>query len=308
MEEANKQKFSDYLSLNNILCNVEGADEETVLCKLLEALNRHYPKLDIKEAGDEVRAREKMFSTVIAPGLAVPHARIAGLPYPLVAVACTPNGVAVCNSDDKVIMTVLVLTPLDEPNLHLQILAELSSVFADRKHLETLASQSDENSFFKALTTAEGEDDLPSFLKAADVMAIPPATLLETDTVGHAIRTFATTKSEELPVLDNSGDLRGVLALTDLLRYSLPKHLLWMENLTPIYQFQPFAEMLKTAEENKVADVMREEVVTVEADVPAVQLAKLFLVDKVSQLIITRDGKFAGVVELKSFCARLFWE
>ncbi len=308
MEEANKQKFSDYLSLNNILCNVAGADEETVLCKLLEALNRHYPKLDIKNAGDEVRARESMFSTVIAPGLAVPHARIAGLPFPLVAVASTPQGVTVSNSDDKVIMTVLVLTPLDEPNLHLQILAALSSVFADSKRLEALAAVTDANSFFAALTNAEGEDDLPSFLKAADVMSIPPATLLETDTVGHAIRTFATTKSEELPVLDNSGDLRGVLALTDLLRYSLPKHLLWMENLTPIYQFQPFAEMLKTAEENKVADVMREEVITVEADVPAVQLAKLFLVDKVSQLIITRDGKYAGVVELKSFCARLFWE
>ncbi|MBO5821825.1 MAG: PTS sugar transporter subunit IIA [Lentisphaeria bacterium] len=308
MEEANKQKFSDYLSLNNILCNVAGADEETVLCKLLEALNRHYPKLDIKNAGDEVRARESMFSTVIAPGLAVPHARIAGLPFPLVAVASTPQGVTVSNSDDKVIMTVLVLTPLDEPNLHLQILAALSSVFADSKRLEALAAVTDANSFFAALTNAEGEDDLPSFLQAADVMSIPPATLLETDTVGHAIRTFATTKSEELPVLDNSGDLRGVLALTDLLRYSLPKHLLWMENLTPIYQFQPFAEMLKTAEENKVADVMREEVITVEADVPAVQLAKLFLVDKVSQLIITRDGKYAGVVELKSFCARLFWE
>lgn len=308
MEEANKQKFSDYLSLNNILCNVEAADEETVLCKLLEALNRHYPKLDIKNAGDEVRARESIFSTIVAPGLAVPHARIAGLPFPLVAVAATPNGVRVKNSDDKIIMTVLVLTPLDEPNLHLQILAALSSVFADGKRLAELAAIGDANSFFAALNSAEGEDDMPSFLKAADVMSVPPATLLETDTVGHAIRTFATTKSEELPVLDSAGDLRGVLALTDLLRHSLPKHLLWMENLTPIYQFQPFAEMLKTAEENKVADVMREEVITVEADVPAVQLAKLFLVDKVSQLIITREGKFAGVVELKSFCARLFWE
>ena len=308
MEEANKQKFSDYLSLNNILCNVAGADEETVLCKLLEALNRHYPKLDIKNAGDEVRARESMFSTVVAPGLAVPHARIAGLPFPLVAVASTPQGVSVSNSDDKVIMTVLVLTPLDEPNLHLQILAALSHAFADGNRLEKLVAATDANAFFATLTGNDGEGDMPSYLKAADVMSMPPATLLETDTIGHAIRTFATTKSEELPVLDNAGDLRGVLALTDLLRYSLPKHLLWMENLTPIYQFQPFAEMLKTAEDNKVADVMREEVITVESDVPAVQLAKLFLVDKVSQLIITRDGKFAGVVELKSFCARLFWE
>ena len=264
MEDASKQKFSDYLSLNNILCNVEAADAETVLCKLLKALNRHYPKLDIENAGQEVRARESMFSTVVAPGLAVPHARIAGLPFPLVAVASTPNGVAVNN--ENIIMTVLVLTPLDEPNLHLQILSALASVFADKKRLETLASISDANKFFMALSEAEGEGDLPVYLKAADVMSIPPATLLETDTLGHAIRTFATTGSEELPVLDNAGDLRGVVALSDLLRYSLPKHLLWMENLTPIYQFQPFAEMLKSAEESKVADVMREEFITVESD------------------------------------------
>lgn len=308
MEDVNKHKFSDYLSLNNILCCVDAADEEAVTVKLLEALNRHYPKLDIELAGEEVRARESMFSTVIAPGLAVPHARIAGLPFPLVAVAGTPQGVPVKHSDSKVVMTVLVLTPLDDPNLHLQILAALSSVFADNARLNTLAAISDPNSFFNALRNAESEEDMPSYLKASDVMCEPPATLLETDTVGHAIRTFATTKSEELPVLDNAGDLRGVLALTDLLNYSLPKHLLWMEDLSPIYQFQPFAEMLKTAEENKVADVMREEFVAVESDVPAVQLAKLFLVNKVSQLLITRDGKYAGVVELKSFCARLFWE
>ena len=308
MEELNKQKFSDYLSINNILCNVEAADQETVLCKLLEALNRHYPKLDIEKAGAEVRVRESMFSTVVAPGLAVPHARIAGLQFPLVAVASTPNGIAVKNSEEKVVMTVLVLTPQDEPNLHLQILAALSAAFADGNRLEDLSKIGDANKFFAALSNAEGENDMPSYLKASDVMSVPPAVLLETDTLGHAIRTFATTKSEELPVLDNSGDLRGVLALTDLLRYSLPKHLLWMENLTPIYQFQPFAEMLKTAEENKVADVMREDFTTVEADVPAVQLAKLFLVDKVSQLMITNNGKYAGVVELKSFCARLFWE
>ena len=308
MEDVKKTKFSDYLSLNNILCNVEAADEDAVLGKLLEALYRHYPKLDIKNAGEEVRARESMFSTIIAPGLAVPHARIAGLPYPLVAVASTPAGVSVRNNDGKACMTVLILTPLDEPNLHLQILAELSSVFADSARLNKLAQVGDPTAFFAALREAENEKDMPVYLKAEDVMCEPPATLQETDTLGHAIRTFATTKSDELPVLDNTGDLRGVLALTDLLNYSLPKHLLWMENLTPIYQFQPFAEMLKTAEESKVADVMREEFVAVEADVPAVQLAKLFLVNKVSQLLITRDGKYAGVVELKSFCARLFWE
>ena len=65
-------------------------------------MNRHYPKLDIEHAGEEVRARESMFSTVIAPGLAVPHARIAGLPFPLVAVASTPAGVSASAGDSKI--------------------------------------------------------------------------------------------------------------------------------------------------------------------------------------------------------------
>ena len=54
MEDVNKHKFSDYLSLNNILCCVDAADEEAVTVKLLEALNRHYPKLDIELAGEEM--------------------------------------------------------------------------------------------------------------------------------------------------------------------------------------------------------------------------------------------------------------
>ena len=109
--------------------------------------------------------------------------------------------------------------------------------------------------------------------------------------------------------MDNPGDLRVVLSLTDLLKYSLPEHLLWLEDLTPIYQLQPFSDMLKTADETKVADVMREEFIQVGVDAPAVELAKLFLIDKVAQLIIVDGaGKPAGVVTLKNFSSKLFWD
>ncbi len=112
----------------------------------------------------------------------------------------------------------------------------------------------------------------------------------------------------ELVVLDRDGDLRGVLALTDLLKYSLPEHLLWMNDLSPINRFQPFSEVLRNAGETKVADVMREEFISVEKSVPAIQLAKLFTMHQLRQLVITDGGRFAGVVELKAFCAKLFWE
>ena len=136
-----------------------------------------------------------------------------------------------------------------------------------------------------------------------------PDMLQETDSILDAVKKFAVTRTGELPVIDNTGDLRGILSLTDLLRYSLPEHLLWLQDLSPIYQLQPFSDMLKTADETKVADIMREEFISANVNDPAVKLAKIFLVNNLSRLTILDDnGRPAGVVTLKNFSAKLFWE
>ena len=110
-------------------------------------------------------------------------------------------------------------------------------------------------------------------------------------------------------MVDNTGDMRGILSLSDLLKYSLPEHLLWLEDLSPIYGLQPFSDMLKTADETKVADIMREEFDSAQVNDPAIKLAKIFLIGKLSQLIIVDEsGKPAGMVTLKNFSAKLFWD
>ena len=81
-----------------------------------------------------------------------------------------------------------------------------------------------------------------------------------------------------------------------------------MEDLSPIYRFQPFVDTLKDARDTRIADVMREEFLKADQEVPAIQLAKLFLVHKVRQILITgTEGRLAGVVELRYFDAKLFW-
>jgi CBS domain-containing protein len=57
----------------------------------------------------------------------------------------------------------------------------------------------------------------------------------------------------------------------------------------------------------KLADFMREDVETVEEDVPAIQLAKIFLMKRVRQILVVRKGKFIGVVNLQGFSTKLFW-
>jgi len=85
-----------------------------------------------------------------------------------------------------------------------------------------------------------------------------------------AITALCSRRMLDIPVVDEEGDLRGVIGMEDLLRQSLPQHLLWMEDLTPILRFEPFADMMKKDHETKLADFMSEEFISVspEASTP----------------------------------------
>jgi len=313
-----KNEFTDFLFANNIVCGVTEFDGAKVLAQLLDTLKRHYPQLKIDEARAEIEKREKVFPCIVAPGLAVPHARLAGLESPMIAIACCPTGISYGGKDvsTQVIslnmnmfinVMVLILSPLEDPNLHLQVMSMLAKSFSDPtviRQVAGLRTPADVISFFKT-----GRVRMPEYLLAKDVMRTDFTPLHETDTVREAIDIFATTQSYSLPVIDSVGDLRGVLSLKDVLTYTLPEHLLWMENLSPIYRFQPFVDLLKSASDTRVSDIMQELGEPVSEDVPAIQLAKLFLEQKQSQLIITdKDGRLAGLVSLREFCAKFFWE
>ena len=301
-----RRSFCNFLQVNNIICGVTDTDGKIVLEKLIELLKRHYPDLDVDFTKKEVMSREALFPTIIAPGLAIPHARIAGLPEPLTAIACIPQGCDFGGSSKTRVM-ILLLTPVDEPNLHIQLLSALATEFEEDSVTDKIANSATAQEVLNHFSC--GLAAIPDYLKAADLMEKFPDMLQETDSILDAVKKFAVTRSEELPVIDNTGDLRGILSLTDLLKYSLPEHLLWLEDLSPIYQLQPFSDMLKTADETKVADIMREEFISANVNDPAVKLAKIFLISKLNQLmILDDDGKPAGVVSLKNFSAKLFWD
>jgi CBS domain-containing protein len=134
-----------------------------------------------------------------------------------------------------------------------------------------------------------------------------PVTLDEGDTLAHAIQAFCSNRVMDIPIVDEDGDLRGVIAIEDLLGQSLPQHLLWMEDLSPIENFEPFAELLRKDSETKVADFMHDTFVAIPPEMPAIQLAKIFLMQKVRQVQVIDGQKFLGVVNLDSFSSQIFW-
>ena len=300
--------FYNFLAEGNIISGTRSETAPEVIAELARLLARNTAGLNAQEIIEEVMLREKRMPTVIASGLAVPHARSEHVDRLLVAMATSTKGIDFAvPGKPKVNIVILVLTPPDDPGLHLQVLAALAKDFMDPRVVQEVASLANPKAVLNYFTSSPVE--IPQFLRARDVMIRTPVTLQENNTLGEAIKVFATNNVDEIPVIDGTRELRGVVSLADLLKFSLPEHILWMDDLSSVYRFQPFSEVLQTADETKVADFMREELVSVNEDIPAVQLAKQFLMNKLPKLLVVDDAnRLAGVVEMKDFCAKLFWE
>ena len=119
--------FRNFLQINNIVCGIKETDGKLVLRQLISTLQQHTPGLDGEHVRMEVESREALFPTMIAPGFALPHARIQGLAQPLTAIGCIPDGCDF-NGKTKAKVMVLMLTPVDNPNLHVQLLSALASI------------------------------------------------------------------------------------------------------------------------------------------------------------------------------------
>lgn len=306
MNNRNNSAFANIFQSDRIICNLKSQAREDAYRELLEILLEDLTGQDSEALWQALNAREAISSSVAYPGVAVPHLRINGIKNPLLAIGTSVAGVQFERDEEPSIhMIFLVLTPAHIPDAYLQFLAGLSKKIIAFKEIRLLAGCTSPDELCSMLTA--GPYVFPPFLSAMHVMDPRPVTLLESDFLGTAIQVFCEKKVSDIPVVDEQGDLRGVISLEDLLRMSLPEHLLWMNDLTPIIQFEPFADLLLKQRDVRLADCMREKYVSVEPTVPAVQLAKTFIIERTRHILVLDKRRLLGTVELHSFISKLFW-
>lgn len=306
MQQEREIKISDFLLEENVACQLKAHTRDEALAELIALLHKTSGGFDPDAALRDIVTRENIAPTVVFPGIALPHLRLDGIPRLLLAVGTSAPGIDFHRHEHGPVHAIfLILTPRTDPDAYLQFVAGLSRKLLALKEIRLLAGCTAADEVCSMLTS--GGDDFPPFLSAKHVMDPHPVTLHEGDYLGTAINTFCERRVMDIPVVDEQGDVKGVVSLEDLLRLSLPEHLLWMEDLTPIIQFEPFADLLRRQKEMKLADFMREKYVHVSPDVPAIQLAKTFVIDNVRQILVMEGRRLVGVVNLRSFISKLFW-
>jgi mannitol/fructose-specific phosphotransferase system IIA component (Ntr-type) len=102
--------------------------------KELVALAAEAGHLDPGTIESAVWEREEAAATGIGNGVAIPRAQVAGLTAPLVAVGLSEAGIDFDAPDgDPAHVVFLLLTPHEEPETQLDLLAEIARVFHDRR-------------------------------------------------------------------------------------------------------------------------------------------------------------------------------
>jgi PTS system nitrogen regulatory IIA component len=107
---------------------------------------------------DSLFARERLGSTGLGQGVAIPHGRIKGLKDALGAFVRVSQPVAFDAPDAKPVSLVFVLlVPEQATDKHLQILSELAQMFSDRALRDALAAAPDAQALYQAI--AEWQPD-----------------------------------------------------------------------------------------------------------------------------------------------------
>jgi PTS system nitrogen regulatory IIA component len=112
--------------------------------RLFEAAGRLFAAdsaLDAQTIAGSLAAREKLGSTGLGQGIAIPHGRIRGLKEARGAFARLKSAIPFDAPDGKPVSQVFVLlVPEKATDLHLQLLSELAQMFSERTFRDRLAA------------------------------------------------------------------------------------------------------------------------------------------------------------------------
>ena len=92
----------------------------TILCELLVNL---YPKLNLEEIVHILLEREKLGSTGVGEGVAIPHGKVIGLEHMIACFGRSPRGVEFETPDGRPVnLFFLLFAPEGKPGAHLRAL------------------------------------------------------------------------------------------------------------------------------------------------------------------------------------------
>ena len=120
-------KLTDILLLDQIVPDLKARGKQAVMVELCQALARQRPDLDADRLLEVLQERERLGSTGIGDGIAIPHGKLPNLSDLQLAFGRSVAGVDFDSLDGKPAhLFFLVVAPENSAGVHLKALARIS--------------------------------------------------------------------------------------------------------------------------------------------------------------------------------------
>jgi two-component system sensor histidine kinase KdpD len=143
-QQDHRIRLTDYITPDKILANLSGVTtvEQTVAVLIDHLILRNHDLVSRRaEIHDLIMRRERLMSTFLDTGIAIPHAAgFEGTSDIHAVMALTPQGVASLGRDQKAYIVVLFLSPEVGRSNHLKFLAAIAKVFIDKTTTREIAA------------------------------------------------------------------------------------------------------------------------------------------------------------------------
>ncbi len=145
-------RLATILPPSNVLVNVEASSKKRAF-EHAGLLFENEHSIARATVSDNLFARERLGSTGLGHGVAIPHGRIKGLKNPLAAVVRVQQPIPFDAPDDEPVgLLIFLLVPEAATQRHLEILSEIAEMLSDRDLRERMRLADDAAALHKLIT------------------------------------------------------------------------------------------------------------------------------------------------------------
>jgi len=213
-------KLQNHISRERIFY-LEQTKKFPAIRELVQRTCSRLPHLDSQHTLEAVQQRESVVSSWVAPGIAIPHARLPELEGFVVSLGLSSKGIEYESADGGAVhLLILILGDARKADRHIQLLAEVARTFRYPSILQNLLSADSPAEVFRILQNPEAAAAKPG---AAPMRRINDVVL------SHALSLAAELRAEAIllhaDALQNLDSLRSEESDTTILLVTHQEHL-----------------------------------------------------------------------------------
>jgi len=145
-------KITDILNEQGIVPVIAGRSKADIIAELANVVVRQHRDIDRERLVQALEDRERLNSTALGEGVAIPHGKLPGVKGVIAAFGRSPSGVDFSSLDGKPThLFFLLVAPEDSAGTHLKALARISRLLKDASFRTRLMGAADAGDLFRII-------------------------------------------------------------------------------------------------------------------------------------------------------------